>query len=198
MGKENADERGRNKIKDADVVLMDAADELIDAGQPSIHVEQPSFYPADRLIDVGQPSIYVEQPSYKAAGVKRKAGYMNDQEAFVFIKCYFHELFVQRDLSALDRHLHPRHHDDDIGDAEKDHIANSKRYLTALFEKRPTMNVEVHKAMIENNVISADLEWFYTEKGERKTWMRGVACFVLEGKQIIRRHTFIYQKPVGE
>ena len=117
---------------------------------------------------------------------------MNDQEALEFIKGYFDDLFVKRDMTALDRYLDKDYFDHDIGDPSIDHIQNSKQYLQKLFEREPSIGVNVVRAMIHEEVITAFLEWFVVEDGKKRVTMKGVASFLLRGEKILKRHTFIY------
>jgi hypothetical protein len=117
---------------------------------------------------------------------------MTDRQALDFIKKYFRDLFVARNVNALDIYLHPEYTDDDIGSGEQDWLGNSKRFLEELFQRRPTINVTVHKAMINNEVIAADLEWFERLSGEKRVWQRGIGIFKLKDEKIVKRHTFIY------
>lgn len=118
---------------------------------------------------------------------------MTDNEALTFLREYFHVLFVDRNIDALDMYLHPDHHDDDIGDGERDHIRNSKEYLQKLFERDPAINVDVKKAMADDNVITAVLEWYRMKKNGRETWLKGIGIFVMRERQILKRHTFFYE-----
>ena len=122
---------------------------------------------------------------------------MNNAEAHRFIQQYFKRLFVDRDLTALDEHLHPNHWDDDIGESSTDHIQNSKEYLTNLFKNTPTIGVEVHSTMIVDNVITSFLEWFRKEGGQKVSLMKGVGIFVMEGNQILKRHNYLYYEDVA-
>jgi hypothetical protein len=117
---------------------------------------------------------------------------MTDRQALAFIRKYFDDLFVKRDPQTLDVYLHPDYADDDIGAGTADHWGNAKRFLEDLFRRKPTIAVTVHKAMINNDVISADLEWFERPGGIKRTWMKGIGIFTLKGRRILRRHTFIY------
>lgn len=117
---------------------------------------------------------------------------MNDLEALDYIRGYFHRLFAQRDLSALDDHLAPGYWDDDIGEGGIDHIEDSRRYLEELFAAHPTIGVDVEKAACLGNVLTAYLAWHHLEDGRRTTLRRGVAIFVLREGRIARRHTFIF------
>jgi hypothetical protein len=117
---------------------------------------------------------------------------MNNQESLEFIRKYFDELFGKRNLDALDLYLDENHFDDDIADPNVDHIQNSKEYLLALFRERPSIGVDVKDAMIQDNVISAFLEWFVCENNTRKTLKKGVAIFVLNNGKILKRHNYIY------
>jgi hypothetical protein len=117
---------------------------------------------------------------------------MNDREALEYIKGYFDELFVKKNVDALDHYLDKDYFDYDIGDPSVDHIQNSKQYLLRRFEREPTIGVNVVRAMIHEEVITAFLEWFVIEGGERRVTMKGVASFLLRGEKILKRHTFIY------
>jgi predicted SnoaL-like aldol condensation-catalyzing enzyme len=117
---------------------------------------------------------------------------MNDQDAFEYIKGYFHDLFTRRDLTALDRYLDREYCDDDIGDPTVDQIANSKEYLGRLFLEKPTIGVDVIRAVSHGDVIAAFLEWHVREDDVRKVIMKGLANFQLRGNRILKRQTFIY------
>jgi hypothetical protein len=112
---------------------------------------------------------------------------MNNQDAYTFIKDYFHELFVKRNIDVLDEYLHKDYWDDDIGENGIDHIENSKSYLKNLFIKKPTIGVDVKSAMVKDEVITAYLEWFHTEKGEKIINAKGIGIFVLAENKIIKR-----------
>lgn len=117
---------------------------------------------------------------------------MNHLEGLEFIRAYFDELFAKHNLAILDTCLDPCYFDDDIGDPAVDHLQNSKEYLTDLFRKDPTVGVTVVDAVTHDDVISAYLEWFRIKEGEKKVFRKGVAVFVISGRKIIKRHTFIY------
>jgi hypothetical protein len=117
---------------------------------------------------------------------------MDQQESLAFIQEYFHQLFDLHNIDALDIYLDSDYFDDDIGDPHIDHIQNSKEFLKNLFNKTPTLGVDVKDAISRDNVITAYLEWYLTENGTRMTLRKGVAIFVLRGKKILKRHTFIY------
>lgn len=118
---------------------------------------------------------------------------MNDAEAFDFIRTYFHRLFVDRDLSALDVYLHPDYWDDDIGDPAVNHREDARRYLTELFARHPRMGVIVERAVCQGEVITAYLAWH-----EGLAVLRsGVALFVVRGGRILKRHTFIHEEAPG-
>jgi hypothetical protein len=118
--------------------------------------------------------------------------HMNNQESLQFLRQYFNELFVKRNLEALDLYLDPGYFDDDIGDPDINHLKNSKEYLTKLFKTNPTIGVDVIDAVAHDDVISAFLEWSICEDKVRRTIRKGVAIFVLKGQRILKRHTFIY------
>jgi hypothetical protein len=117
---------------------------------------------------------------------------MNSEEGLKFIRGYFEALFRQRNTDALDQYLDKEYFDDDIGDPSVDHIQNSKDYLKALFEREPTIGVNVVDAICHDDVITAYLEWHKMDSDHRQVIRRGVAVFVLNGRRIIKRHTFIY------
>lgn len=117
---------------------------------------------------------------------------MNDQEALEFIKGYFDDLFVKRDVTALDRYLDKNYFDHDIGDPSIDHIQNSKQYLQKLFEREPSIGVNVIRVMTHDEVITAFLEWTMVKDRVRRATMKGVASFLIRNGRILKRHTFIY------
>jgi len=118
---------------------------------------------------------------------------MNNQEGFDFIRGYFDELFGKRNVKALDDYLDKIYFDDDIGDPSEDHIQNSKEFLKELFLRKPTIGVEVIDAICHDDVLTAYLEWYRMDSGSRQLVRKGVAIFVLNGKRIVKRHTFIYE-----
>jgi hypothetical protein len=117
---------------------------------------------------------------------------MNNQQSHEFLQEYFDELFVKKNLEALDTYMDSNYFDDDIGDPLVDNLKNSKEYLRELFKNQPTIGVDVKDAIIRDNVISAYLEWFTCENNIRKTIRKGVALFVIRDQKILKRHTFIY------
>ena len=117
---------------------------------------------------------------------------MNQPEALEFIQNYFNELFVRRNLAALDEFLDPAYFDDDIGDPTVDHIQNSKDYLAARFQEQPTIGVNVIDVLVHDDVISAYLQWYDLVDGHQRIYRKGVAIFVMNGRRIVKRHTFIY------
>lgn len=117
---------------------------------------------------------------------------MNSQEGLQFIRGYFEEIFGNRNVEALDQYLDKAYFDDDIGDPSADHIQNSKDFLQVLFEREPTVGVNVVDAICVNDVITAYLEWTRMDSDRRQVIRRGVAVFVMNGRRIIKRHTFIY------
>ena len=118
---------------------------------------------------------------------------MNHQEGLDYIRGYFEQLFGQRNVGALDVYLAPDYFDDDIGGPPANHLENSKHFLLDWFSKEPNIMVAVKDAITQDEVISAFLEWYVTVQGVRKTLMKGVAIFVLRDRQIIKRHTYIYE-----
>lgn len=119
---------------------------------------------------------------------------MNNQESLEFIRKYFDELFGKRNVDTLDVYLDQEYFDDDIGDPSIDHGRNSKEYLLNLFREKPTIGVDVKDAMTRDDVISAFLEWFITEKDVKRVIIKGVAIFVLREQKILKRHTYIYYR----
>jgi hypothetical protein len=117
---------------------------------------------------------------------------MNDQESLEFIRTYFDELFGKRNVDALDIYLDKDYFDDDIGDPNVDQIKNGKEYLTELFERQPTIGVDVKDAITRDGVISAFLEWFVLENGVKKVIRKGIAIFEVRGHKICKRHTYVY------
>lgn len=117
---------------------------------------------------------------------------MKKEEALKYIKDYFKTLFVYKELDKITNFLHPDYWDDDIGDSNVNHISSSKEYLSELFKRRPHVGVKVIDANIQNNVITAYLEWHNDISRMDSIWMKGVAIFVLESSKIIKRHTYIY------
>lgn len=117
---------------------------------------------------------------------------MNDQQALDYIRNYFDGLFGKRNLATLDAYLSPDYFDDDIGDPDVDHIQNSKEYLDTLFKEKPSIGVDVNAAAVHDNVISAYLDWYVLEHGEKRVIRKGVALFVVRELKIVKRHTFVY------
>ncbi len=126
---------------------------------------------------------------------------MNNQESLEFIRTYFDELFGKRNVDALDVYLDKDYFDDDIADSNVDHIKNSKEYLLELFGRQPTIGVDVKDAIVQDDVISAFLEWFVVGNGVKRVIRKGVAVFVINGHKICKRHTYVYyeeQKRKGD
>ena len=117
---------------------------------------------------------------------------MNDDAAFEYIQTYFHRLFVERDISALDEYLHPDYWDDDIGESGISHIDDSKIFLSNLFKRHPNINVNVENVMCNENVITACLRWVDQHDGHQETLRKGIAVFVLVEHRILKRHTYIF------
>lgn len=117
---------------------------------------------------------------------------MNNQESLEFIRTYFDELFGKRNVNALDVYLDKDYFDDDIGDPNVDHIKNGKEYLAELFERQPTIGVDVKDTITRDCVISAFLEWFVLENGVKRVIRKGVAIFVINDNKICKRHTYVY------
>ncbi|MBA4384105.1 MAG: hypothetical protein C0410_05160 [Anaerolinea sp.] len=118
---------------------------------------------------------------------------MNIHEGLKFIRGYFDDLFVKRNIEALDKYLDKTYFDEDIGDPSVDHIQNSKEFLKDLFIRVPTIGVEVIDAVCHDDVLTAYLEWYRMDSDTRQLIRKGVAIFVMNGKQIVKRHTFIYE-----
>ncbi len=118
---------------------------------------------------------------------------MDQTQALVFIRGYFHELFDLHRLEALDVYLHQDYFDDDIGDPSVDHRQNSKEYLEDLFKLDPCIKVKVVDGLFHDGVITTYLEWFREEPGRELSLYKGVAMFVIKDEKILKRHTFIYQ-----
>ncbi len=117
---------------------------------------------------------------------------MNNQQALEFIREYFDELFVKRNLDALDVYMDKDYFDDDYGVPDADHVQNAREYLTAVFKERPTIGVDVHEALVRDDVISAYLDWTVCEDGVKRVIRKGVAIFVVKNEKIVHRHTFAY------
>ena len=117
---------------------------------------------------------------------------MNNKEAYEYIRTYFHRLFVERDISALDEYLHPDYWDDDIGESGISHIDNSKQFLYSLFQRLPNIDVNVENVMCNENVITVCLQWVDLHGGHPEILRKGIAVFVLTERKISRRHTYIY------
>lgn len=118
---------------------------------------------------------------------------MNNQEGLDFVRGYFDELFVKRNINALDEYLDKAYFDDDIGDPSVDHLQNSKTYLHELFQREPTIGVTVIDANCHDDVIAAYLEWYRMTADCRQIIRKGVAIFVIRDRRIVKRHTFIYE-----
>jgi hypothetical protein len=119
---------------------------------------------------------------------------MNNQAGLEFIRKYFDELFGKRNIGALDLYLDENYFDDDIGDAEVDHLENSKEFLAEWFRVQPTIGVEVIDAITQDNVISAFLNWFVIESNTKRIIQKGVVIFVVNNQKILKRHTYIYSE----
>lgn len=119
---------------------------------------------------------------------------MNDTEAYNYIKSYFYRLFVERDLSALEDYLDKSYWDDDIGKYDTDHVRNSKEYLEKWFKDEPTISVEVKKVVIEDDILTAYLEWYKNNGDEKEIMIKGIGLFTIKNKRIIRRHNYVYFK----
>jgi hypothetical protein len=117
---------------------------------------------------------------------------MNKSEADAFISNYFFQLFTNRNLDALDGLLHRDYRDDDIGEGDPDHIGNSKKYLRNLFEAIPTIGVDVKSTAIEDDVITAHLEWHKTENGRKVALKKGIGIFVMKDGSVLKRHNYMY------
>jgi len=119
---------------------------------------------------------------------------MDNAQALTFLRRYFEDLFVRRNVDALDEYLHREYFDGDIGESASDHVRNSKEFLKRWFAEEPTIGVEVKDAVTHDGVISAFLEWSVAGNGIRTPLQKGVAVFALKDGKIIRRNTFIYWK----
>ena len=119
---------------------------------------------------------------------------MDPLDAKEFLQAFFDRLFIRHDLGALDESLDPDYFDDDIGDPSADHIANSKEFLKALWQREPEMRVQVAEVSVHDDVICAFLEWIKNDNGKTYCFYKGVAIFVMTGNRILKRHTFIYEK----
>ena len=108
-------------------------------------------------------------------------------EAKKYIEKYFHELFVKRNLDALDEYLADDYYDDDIGPGAKDHKTNSRAYLKELFLRKPGIKVTAGNVTIEDNVITAYLQWIDTEDGRETILIKGIAIFEMNGQKIQKR-----------
>ena len=117
---------------------------------------------------------------------------MNDDEAFDFIKTYFYKLFSKRNLDCLDIYLAKDHFDDDIGILEKDHIRNSKEYLSKWFIDEPTIDVDVIKVISNDNVITAYLNWYVIRNNQKHIIKKGIGIFTIREMKIVKRHTYMY------
>lgn len=122
---------------------------------------------------------------------------MDRQEALEFIRGYFAELFVRRNLDVLDEYLSSDYFDEDIGDPTVNHIQNSKEFLREWFEREPSIGVDVIDGMVHDDVITAYLEWFKYSGSVKQSIQKGVAVFVVKGRKIVRRRTFIYEIAPG-
>lgn len=119
---------------------------------------------------------------------------MTDEEAHVFIKSYFGDLFGSKNVEVLDTYLHKDYYDYDIGAEEQDHIGNSKAYLTSMFDRHPTIDVRVVKTMCHRDTIASFLEWYVLVDGVETIKSRGVGIFeIAEGK--IRRRATQFPSP---
>ena len=117
---------------------------------------------------------------------------MNNQEGLAFLRTYFDELFGKRNIAALDVYLDKDYFDDDISDPRVDHLQNAREYLAELFRRSPTIGVDVKDAIVQDDVISAFLEWSVQENHIKRTIRKGVAIFVVRDHKIVKRHTYVY------
>lgn len=117
---------------------------------------------------------------------------MNDLQADSFIKEYFYNLFVKRDVDYLADVLDENYWDDDIGEVGINHIENSKNFLREWFANEPTILVTVKKTMTHDDIISSYLEWSIRKNEKVEIIRKGVASFVVKNNKIVKRHTFVY------
>jgi predicted SnoaL-like aldol condensation-catalyzing enzyme len=117
---------------------------------------------------------------------------LEDCDAYDFIYDYFNEIFNKRNIDELDIYLDENYYDDDIGEGSKNHIRNSKEYLSNIFKKNPTIEVEVIKVIVRDNVITAYLEWKAERNSKKVILRKGIGIFEIKENKIIRRHTYIY------
>jgi hypothetical protein len=117
---------------------------------------------------------------------------MDNRQGLEFIRRYFEELFTKRNVDALDVYLDRDYSDDDIPTGSSDHLKNSKEYLKNLFREQPTIGVDVIDAMAQDDVITAFLAWYVVENNVRRILRKGIAIFVLRGRKILKRHTYLY------
>ncbi len=109
-----------------------------------------------------------------------------------FLRNFFTELYEEKDLSCLDRYLHPDYFDYDIGAGVKDHLRNSKEYVLRKYEEDPGFRVAVKRVRKLGRAYCARLVWLSSENGSEKTLFEGIATFLIEDGRIRRRGTFLY------
>jgi hypothetical protein len=88
--------------------------------------------------------------------------------------------------------LHKEYWDDDIGICSSDHIGDSKKYLSDLFVRIPTMGVDIISSLSDENIITAYLNWYSIIEGKKKILKKGVGIFVIKDYKIFKRHNYIY------
>ena len=111
-----------------------------------------------------------------------------------FLRNYFHELFVKKDVSCLDRYLSPDYFDSDIGPGVKDHVRNSKDYILNMYKTDPTLHVIVREVRKVERAYCAHLVWRHSENGIENTRFEGIATFIIEKNKIKRRSTLLFNQ----
>jgi hypothetical protein len=130
-------------------------------------------------------------PEPPAVGLP-KEDIVNSTESLAYVKSYFHEVFDKRNINAIDYYFDKDYFDDDIGDPSINHIENSKKFLSDLFNKNPNIGVNVVNAIEKDGVISSFVEWYDKKDNDKGIIRKGIVIFVMRNEKILHRHTFIY------
>jgi hypothetical protein len=113
-------------------------------------------------------------------------------DAKKYLKAFFRELYEKKDVSCLDRYLHPEYFDCDIGPGTKDHVGASKDFVLKKYTEDPGFRVNVKEVRKLGRAYCARLVWSTREDGAEKILFEGIATFLIEGGKIRRRGTFLF------
>lgn len=120
---------------------------------------------------------------------------MTAEERKAFVRRHYHDLIDGRDLSVLDRDLHPDFVDHDADPTLPPGIEGSRAWLRGVLDGSSDLRVEVHDAVAEGDDVVVRVRWSGTHDGPflgrpatgRPLRFDGIVWWRFDGDRIVER-----------